>query len=363
MPIEFQLSERPVGFTMSSARANDEVAIVSRQLLGPLNYELTERLDFLQDCLFSKIPGLPSPARIGDLVVIIHQDLSGLAYCDELPLSVLVKVNRAVKKGETVYLKDISEIDTVKLELTVPGDAALVVVRSFNWKRSLFFDFEPLQQESRARTYNVEKALGNQLALLFGLPSPGAKTQAGLSRIDQMKSNLDLLVDLLAEKNEHESAYQELLTNAPWILGASYSELTRHKKLDDLNIPDFTALRAYDNCRDIIELKQPFLSLFRKNGTFSPDFNDAWNQVERYLDFCQRQRAYLLDAKQLRFENPRCILLIGNNLSTIETNAIRTKESAIRQISVMTYDQLYRNAKHFFDFVLAMADRTYPGND
>ena len=329
----------------------------------PIEFQLSERLDSLHGCLFSKIPGLPSPARIGDLVVIIHQDLNGLAYCDELPLHARVKVARAVEKGESVFLKDISEIDTVELTVTVPDDAAIVFVRSFNWKRSLFFDFGPLHEESRTRTYNVEKALGNQMTILFGLPSPAAKIQAGQSRIEQMKKDLDRLVDLLADKNDDESAYQELLTSAPWILGASYSELTRHQKLDNSNIPDFTALRAYDNCRDVIELKQPFLQLFRRDGSFSANFNDAWNQAERYLDFCQRQRTYLLDEKQLRFENPRCIRLIGHDLSIPQTNAVRSKESASRLITVMTYDQLYRNAQHFFAVAFATADRTYPGDD
>lgn len=175
-----------------------------------------------------------------------------------------------------------------------------------------------------------------------------------------MKKDLNRLADLLREKNDSESAYQELLKGAPWMLGASYKEVTRHQKLDDENIPDFTALRAYDLCRDVVELKQPNLPLFRKDGSLSQSFNDAWNQAERYLDFCQRQRNYLLDEKQLRFENPRCVLLIGQDFSVREANVIRAKESASRLITVMSYSQLHRNAQHFFDFVLATADRTYP---
>lgn len=113
----------------------------------------------------------------------------------------------------------------------------------------------------------------------------------------------------------------------------------------------------------MVELKQPFLRLFRADGHFNSDFNDAWNQAERYLDFCQRQRTYLLDQKQLRFENPRCILLIGHNLSVPESSAVRAKESASRLITVITYGQLYRQARHFFEVVVTLEDRTYPSEE
>ncbi|MEZ5328508.1 MAG: DUF4263 domain-containing protein [Verrucomicrobiales bacterium] len=124
--------------------------------------------------------------------------------------------------------------------------------------------------------------------------------------------------------------------------------------------PRFTALRHTTNATDVVELKQPFLRLFRSDGSLSATFNDAWNQAERYLDFCQRQRTYLMDQKQLRFENSRCILLIGHDLTIPQSDAIRSKESMSRLITVMTYDQLYRHARHFFDVVVAAEDRTYP---
>jgi hypothetical protein len=363
MPIEFQIEERLGGFTLTSARKDEKVAIIPRALLGPQDTELADRLDGLQGCLFSKIPNLPTPPRICDLIVIINHDLMGRAFVDELPLPATVTAARPIEKGEAVFLKDISGIEAVHLDVHVPDDAAIVVIRSFNWKRSLFFDFGPLHNDFGKRTYNLEKALGQQMTLLFGLPSPACKFAAGQARLESMKQALDCLVDLLANQCDDEDAYQELLASAPWMLGASYSALLRHKKMDDLNIPDFTALRAYDECHDVVELKQPFLRLFRADGHFNSDFNDAWNQAERYLDFCQRQRTYLLDQKQLRFENPRCILLIGHNLSVPESSAVRAKESASRLITVITYDQLYRQARHFFEVVVTLEDRTYPSEE
>ncbi len=360
MPIEFQLEERLGGFTATSARKDEKVAVVSRVLIGPQDLDLTDRLDGLEGCLFSKIPGLPTPPRICDLIVVINQDLTGIAFVDELPLISKCIAARPIEKGQAVSLKDISGVESVDLGMSVQDDAAIVVVRSSGWKRSLFFDFGPLHDEFGKRTYCLDKALGQQMNVLWGLPAPTGKIKSGHARLEGMKRALDRLVDLLADQCDDEAAYQELLSSAPWMLGTSYRELLRHQKMDDSNIPDFTAIRAYDECHDVIELKQPFLRLFRRDGSFTATFNDAWNQAERYLDFCQRQRTYLMDQKQLRFENPRCILLIGHDLSVPESDAVRAKEAASRLITVMTYDQLYRHARHFFEMVVAAEDRTYP---
>lgn len=362
MPIDFTINERLGGFTATSARKDEKIAIVTRELLSPSDSELADRLEALHGCLFSKIPGLPAPSRINDLFIVVNNDLSGTAYVDELSLTAKIKAARPIKAGEAVFAKDISGVESVQLGIEIPNDSAVVIVRSVNWKRSLFFDFGPLHKDNGPRTYDLEKALGQQYALLLGLPADVTELASGRARLESMKKSLDQLVDLLSDQCTDESAYQELLSSAPWMLGASYSDVCRHTNLDDANIPDFTALRAYDQCHDIVELKQPFLRLFRRNGTFTADFNDAWNQAERYLDFCQRQRSYLKDQKQLNFENPRCILLIGHDLSVPESETIRAKESLSRLITVMTYDQLYRHARHFFEVVQQAQDSTYPAS-
>lgn len=363
MPIEFKLKDRLAGFVGTSAKKGEDVSVIFRELLGPSDEHLANRLDQLHGCLFSKISGLPDPPRIGNLVITLDQDLNGKAYVDELQLTGCVIAAGPVEAGQAITIKDIKAIESVDLDFKVAASEAVVVVRSFYWKRSLFYDFGPLHAEAGDRNYDVEKALAQQMTLLVGLPASPSSITAGQSRLQEMKDSLDHLGDLLLAQCDDESAYQELLSNAPWMLGTAYSALVRHKKLDDENIPDFTLVRAYDECHDIVELKQPYLRLFRADGTFSAAFSDAWHQAERYLEFSHRQRAYLLDQKQLRFENPRCILLIGHNFTAPETSAIRAKESFNRLITVMSYDQLFRHARHVFDVVAAGEDRTYPGEN
>jgi len=360
MPIEFTLSERLAGFAGTSAVECEQVSIIFRELIGPDDLSLSDRLEQMHSCLFSKIIGMPQPARIGDLVIAIDQDLRGRAFVDELELIAKAVAAGPVDKGQRVRTNDMREIRSVKLGCEIMDSEAVVVVRSFLWKRSLFYDFGPLHKESGPRSYDLERAMGQQMNLLFGLPLTLADIRAGQSRSQVMKESLDRLKTLLDDGCEDEAKYQELLAAAPWMLGNSYSSLLRHRKMDDSNIPDFTALRAYDDCHDVVELKQPFLQLFRSDGSFSATFSDAWNQAERYLSFCQRQKNYLLQEKRLRFENPRGILLIGQNLTAEQSDAIRAKESLNPLITVMSYDQLFKNARHVFDLVYAGEDRSYP---
>jgi hypothetical protein len=361
MPIEFTLNERLAGFPATSAKKGEEVSVIFRELLGPDDPDLPSRLEQMHMCLFSKIGSLPEPPRIANLVIVIDSKLRGRAYVDELSLISRAIAARPLEKGQLIYKNDIRGIESVKLGCEISDTEAVVIVRSSFWKRSLFFDFGPLHNDAGPRAYNLEKAMGQQMTLLMGFPVAEAEIRAGQSRLQVMKDALDRLDALLEERCEEEIQYQELIAAAPWMLGMSYCAVIRHQKMDDANIPDFTALRAYDECHDVVEMKQPFLKLFRSDGSFSAAFSDAWNQTERYLDFCQRQRPYLWDQKQLRFENPRAILLIGQNLTVQQSDAIRAKESLNRLITVMSYDQLRKNARHVFEVVSKVEDRSYLG--
>ena len=165
MPIPFQITERLAGFVATSAKKGEMTSVVYRDLLSPSDAELTERLEKLHSCLFSKIPNLPDPSRIGQLIIVISTDLFANAYVDELQTIAIVKPNRAVAKGDPLFLGDIIDIDSVDLGIEVPPDAGIVVVRSFLWKRSLFFDFGPLHFDVGPRDYPLGKALAQQMLL------------------------------------------------------------------------------------------------------------------------------------------------------------------------------------------------------
>lgn len=89
----------------------------------------------------------------------------------------------------------------------------------------------------------------------------------GPQELERLDAPLLELRQLLDAHVTSEAEYQQLLERYPWILGAQYEEVQRHHELDDRNIPDFTAVRVHDQFRDVLEIKQPFLTLFKKTAS------------------------------------------------------------------------------------------------
>jgi hypothetical protein len=175
-------------------------------------------------------------------------------------------------------------------------------------------------------------------------------------RITDLDKPLRELRTLLREGHEHESMYQKLMQKYPWILGTEYVEIQRHRKLDDKDAPDFTALRARDQCRDIIEIKSPFISVSRRDGELSSEFNNAWNQTERYLNFVRDERDYLA-RKGLNFDRPRCVLIAGYRISEQALNKIRGKEKLNPAIVFYSYEALDAYIKHTIDRVRRLREQ------
>jgi transposase len=169
-------------------------------------------------------------------------------------------------------------------------------------------------------------------------------------RVAQLDEPLRRLINLLEKQENEETKYQELFQSYPWTLGAQYERIERHQKLDDQNIPDFTGIRVWDHCRDIFEIKPPFMPVFRSDGEFTSNFNESWNQAERYLDFARLERDYLR-RKGLDFDNPRCILILGFNLPEELARKIRAKQRLNPSIQVLTYDEVLAFTKHTIKFV------------
>lgn len=169
-------------------------------------------------------------------------------------------------------------------------------------------------------------------------------------RITRLDEPFQRLKALLEDQDNEEAKYQELFQNYPWVLGAQYKKIERHQRLDDENIPDFTGIRVWDNYRDIFEIKPPFMRIFRNDREFTSDFNESWNQAERYLDFARLEKDYLR-RKGLDFNNPKCVLILGFNLPEEEIKKIRTKQRMNPSIQLLTYDEILAFTRHTMNFV------------
>jgi hypothetical protein len=361
MPREFKLKKRPAGISLSFAVKEELVKVMTTELIGPLDSNLlVTRLEDMQSMIFQHIPNFPLPSQIDHLLVLINHDLSGVAYINELAVKARIKVNRDVDAGEAIYQKDIGDIDSIDLGAEMPDTSGVVVVRSLGWKKSLFYDFGPLHINPEPRQFPIDKVLAQQALLLLGMESlvydsEGEKTNE--DKFTEMSNGFKQLNQYIESKCEEESKYQELFNEHPWMFGGQYKKIDRHTNLDNENIPDFTAVRCHDNFRDIIEIKQPFLTCFKQKNNFSASFNDAWNQSERYLSFVNRQRNYLQEEKSLSFENPKCILIIGSNFTANQLKMIREKETLAKSVVVYTYDHIQRTACHILNLIASTREK------
>lgn len=349
MPIDFKLNERIVGVNITTGEKGEQVLVRSLELLGPDEPELAVRLQTIEGAIVSKIPNLPIRSQIDHLLVVIHGDLSAIAYVNELSTIAQVKLRRTLNIGDPVLRSDIEDAHGVSLGVEVPDDCAFVWIQSYGWARSLLFDFSPLI-DGKSRSYNISDLLTKQW---LALTQP-INVQVTPQNIQDMVKGLYKLQVLINEKSEDESSYQKLLASNAWMFGGIYASIQRHAKFDDKNIPDFTATRAADEFMDIIEVKHPFLKCFTQTG-FSSEFNDSWNQAERYVSFCIRNAAYLRSEKRMAFDQPRCILLMGLELSPEQEAEIRNKNMVSSSVKFMSYDHLLRQAKHILALFEAAA--------
>jgi hypothetical protein len=169
-------------------------------------------------------------------------------------------------------------------------------------------------------------------------------------QITELERPLNELRELLERGEVEESNYQELIQKYPWILGAEYGEIQDHRKLDDRNIPDFTGVRVRDKYRDMIEIKSPYITVSRKDGELSSEFNDAWNQAERYVNFVREDSDYLRH-KGLNFDLPRCFLIAGYRVPPETLAKIRGKEKLNPTITFLTYEDLEAYVRNTIQFV------------
>lgn len=164
--------------------------------------------------------------------------------------------------------------------------------------------------------------------------------------LTSIKKAIHKLNNLLSKRCEDESKYQSLFKDNPWMFGfLQFSQIDSHIPLDDAKIPDFTGVRIRDNCRDVIEIKQPFLKIFNQDGKFSSNFLQAFEQTEGYVDFTLNNRQYLMD-KGLRFENPKGFLLVGFNLENDQKRKLLIKQRRSNpRITILTYNDILTSAK------------------
>ena len=161
---------------------------------------------------------------------------------------------------------------------------------------------------------------------------------------------------MLAEQQASEAVWQEYFHDHPWIFGLEYRKIDAHTALDDDRIPDFTAVRAHDSARDIIEIKPPTMLLFQKNGKFRAEFHGAGARPRSTLTLYNEiviilaERAYTLII--------HTVISSQRNLSREQIEAVRLKERMNPAIRFRTFNDI-RTMAHNTAEVIKQLRRQY----
>ncbi len=196
----------------------------------------------------------------------------------------------------------------------------------------------------------------NEFIDAFQQASPETVKNIGVAaRFVQYKSEFIVLKNLIASADNTESIYQNQLKNNPWIFGSEYSEILDRRKWTRDNNLDFMLRRTVDNYLEIIEIKTPAaMPLFiydKSHDSYyaSAKLSPVIGQVYRYIAEVERNRDSIIAQDNIDPLKIRARIIIGVDGSEAEQAALRTMNSHLHRVEIITFDQLLRVAKRTLD--------------
>lgn len=173
---------------------------------------------------------------------------------------------------------------------------------------------------------------------------------ATAARLVQHTRAYNALNDLVAANEKPEQAYQELLSQHPWMFGSEYSELLDRRKWTRDDNVDFMLRRTSDNFLEIVEIKTPFSDpLFihdRSHNSYYPSarLSPVLGQVMRYINEIERSRDQILSKDKCDTLKIRARIIVGRDGDEQQQSALRTLNGHLHRVEVITFDQLVRIA-------------------
>ena len=170
----------------------------------------------------------------------------------------------------------------------------------------------------------------------------------------QFAAMLDSYRQLLDQPPENEEVLQQFMQNHPELLCPSYGRVWPKLALGDKKT-DFVFREAAGDYL-LVELEPSTDSLFRKDGHASAKLTHAQGQIldwKRYLEdnLATVQRELELTGMS---SNPSSLIVIGRSESLTPDNSrkLTTAENSTPKMRIMTYDDVYDNAKAVIENLL-----------
>lgn len=184
----------------------------------------------------------------------------------------------------------------------------------------------------------------------FAAQSP-AETRLWVSALNLGKysQNLNVLSQLV-ETDASEHVFQKLLEDNFWMFGSEYSELIPRRNWTTDERLDFSLRRTIDDCLEIIEIKRSSATLMvydRSHDIYYPSSGlaNAISQVMNYIDKIEKDRHKILADFRIEVSKVKAKLVIGRDGSPAEQAGLRTLNSHLHRIEIITFDQLQKIAE------------------
>jgi len=171
------------------------------------------------------------------------------------------------------------------------------------------------------------------------------ETQQLKNNSDELKIEIEKLKSMVNNPNSKEQDFQKFFENNSWMFGVDYIGMTPTKKISEKDIPDFL-LEKYDGFYDILDLKLPIPSLFKKVGNkLHPrrEVYDGCSQIEYYIGYSNENVKKIQNEIRERIYRPKGILVIGRT-NSLEEERLRQFNDDHPKVKIMTYDDIIHKA-------------------
>jgi len=161
------------------------------------------------------------------------------------------------------------------------------------------------------------------------------------------------------QANQPEKIFQNWIENNLWIFGVEYYKKHSFRKIGEDNSQADIVLETIDGFLSLIEIKRPNPSykLFRYDDSHrcyfpTRNFSEAIGQCLIYLQRIEDYKKSIENEHSVRILRPRIKLVIGRteNFNNEEKEALHFLNSSMRDIEIVSYDQLLENGNRIISF-------------
>lgn len=217
-------------------------------------------------------------------------------------------------------------------------------------------DFKELKQKTKKQIKHQKEVIDELLSQVGKLREEKFKIH-----LEEFRKEIKNFKSLL-KKESKEKELQNWLYEHPWVFGPTYVDNSKEEINREGDKIDFL-MQRYDTFYDIFELKLSSCKLFigkNKNNTpqqdisrtypMSADVKDAISQVIEYLEEYELDKTNISWKKGISIHKPKAIVVLGRS-NNEEKRALRTLNSYLNNIEIITYDDIVEKANNFIKLI------------